>query len=44
MRLVVEDRAGNVYLESEPEAPASDRKFVELKRILIRLGLIAGAV
>ena len=44
MRLVVEDRAGNVYLESEPEAPASYRKFIKLKRLLIRLGLTAKAV
>ena len=43
MRLVVEDGAGNVYLESEPEAPASYRKFRKLKRILIRLGLSAEA-
>ena len=41
MRLFVEDRGGNVYLESEPEAPASLSQISELKRLLIRLGLSA---
>ena len=38
MRLVVEDPGGDVYLESEPEAPASLSQISELKRLLIRLG------